>query len=301
MCQVLATMLYVVTNYMDKFLVTKSKSATNIKTLLVFSTLVSGLLFLPISLFIANFEIHANPIAIISVLCAAIVYILATWFYLLALGKADTTIVVSVFQLIPVFAYLLGAIFFQEFFTIWQLIGAGIIIASAIIISLQPSKKQKGGRFKVLILAGLSALGYALYYFLFDIALRNDTYGSCVFWNQAANLCIGIVLILIKSYRKSFIRTIKKNGKLYIGFNFLNEVINSGAGALSNLANVTLPLAMVNIISGFQGAFSFIIGAILTFFFPKIIKEDLRKKVVCRKLLCILVSIIGIVLVFFEF
>ena len=58
----------------------------------------------------------------------------------------------------------------------------------------------------------------------------------------------------------------------------LNEALNLGGNLLLNLANVTIPLALCNVLNGFQGAFVFILGFIGIKLFPKYFKENLNKK-----------------------
>ena len=61
---------------------------------------------------------------------------------------------------------------------------------------------------------------------------------------------------------------------------------------------MTIPLALANVLNGFQGAFVFILGAIGTKFLPKYFKENMNKKVVIQKVSCIILSIIGLIIMF---
>lgn len=61
-----------------------------------------------------------------------------------------------------------------------------------------------------------------------------------------------------------------------------------------NLA-ITLPIALVSFLNGFQGAFVFILGILGTLLFPKYIKEDLNKRVVIQKIVCILLGLAGLI------
>lgn len=55
---IIAEILYSLTNYIDKFLVDGiNESGSDIKTLIVFSTLVAGLVFSPIWLIINKFSL----------------------------------------------------------------------------------------------------------------------------------------------------------------------------------------------------------------------------------------------------
>ena len=95
-------------------------------------------------------------------------------------------------------------------------------------------------------------------------------------------LILGIILICIKSFRTTFIKSIKTNGKKYFSLNLTNEVINLIANLLVNLANVTIPLALANVLNGFQGAFVFILGVIGVKLLPKYFKENMSKRIVIQ-------------------
>ena len=130
--------------------------------------------------------------------------------------------------------------------------------------------------------------------------IRNSSYYSCVFWYQIGLLLIGIIFLCIKGFRVPFIKAVKNNGKRYLFLNITNETINLVANALFNFANLTAPVALLNVLNGFQGAFAFILGVLGTIFIPKYIKEDLSKKVVIQKVICIILSIIGLIVLVYE-
>ena len=296
---IFASLLWGITNHIDKFMVTGvDESGSSLKTLLVFSTLVAGLVFTPFWLVANNFLVSISLLSLISVLSASVIYILATYLYFIALEKNDASIVVVMFQLIPVFSYIISLIFFKENLTLQQLIGSLIIILSAIIISFNFEEKNGKSKFKALVLMTLSSLCYAIYFILFDVAIRHSSYSACAFWYQLGFLLLGIILISIKSYRTTFIKAIKTNGKKYFSLNIINEILNLVANLLVNFANLTIPIALANVLNGFQGAFVFILGVLGVKFLPKYFKENLNKKVVLQKVSCIAISILGLIVMF---
>ncbi len=296
---IFASFLWGITNHIDKFMISGiDESGSSIKTLLVFSTLVAGIVLSPIWLVVNKFSVDISSISLICVLLSSFIYILATFFYFKALERNDASIVTVMFQLIPVFSYILGLIFFKENLALQQIIGSIVIILSAILISFDFEEKNNKSKWLALILMTLSSLFYATYFFLFDIGIRNSSYNSCAFWFQIGFLILGIILICIKSFRTTFIKAIKNNGKKYFSLNITNEVINLIANLLVNFANVTIPLALANVLNGFQGAFVFILGVIGVKLLPKYFKENMSIKIVIQKISCIILSIIGLVIMF---
>ena len=296
---IFASFLWALTNHIDKFLVTGiDESWNSIKTLLVFSTLVAGIVFLPVWLIISKFNVSINNISLIAVFWASIIYSLANYFYFKSLEKHDTTIVVVMLQLIPVFTYILALVFFKESLTIQQIIWSVVIVLSAVLISFDFEEKgNKKGRL-ALILMAFSSLFYAIYFFLFDVGIRYSSYNSCFFWFQIGLLILWIILMCIKSYRLTFLKAIKNNGKKYFSLNITNETINIIANSLLNFANVTIPIALANVLNGFQGSFVFILGVIGVKFLPKYFKENMNKKVVIQKIGCIVLSIVWLIIMF---
>jgi len=298
---IFASLLWGITNHIDKFMINGiDESGSSLKTLLIFSTLVAGLVFSPIWLIICKFSVSISTISLISIFIASFIYILATYFYFKALDKNDASIVVIMFQMIPVFSYILAFILFKETLTIPQIIGSLIIILSAILISFDFEHMNNKKKFKALFLMTLSSLFYAIYYILFDIAIRNSPYNSCAFWYQIGLLIIGIALIIIKSYRITFINAIKNNGKKYFSLNIINEILNLFASLLVNFANITIPIALANISNGFQIIFVFLLGILGVKFLPKYFKESLNKKIILQKIGCIFLSIIGLSIIFIK-
>lgn len=294
-----ASLLFAITNHIDKFMLNGiEKSNNNIKVLVVFSTLIAGAVFTPIWLIINRFSISISKISLICVILSALAYSLATYFYFKALNKNDTSIVVVMFHLIPVFSYFFALIFFDEKLGVRQIIGSIIILLSSILISFDFKKKDNKNKLEVLFLMILSSSLFAIYFILFDIGIRNSTYNACAFWYQIGLFLLGICLLFVKSIRKDFIQAIKNNGKKYLFFNISNETINLSANLLINFANVTIPIAIANILNTFQSVFVFTLGIIGIKVFPKYFNENLEKKIIIQKVSCILLSMIGLIIMF---
>ena len=293
----LASILWGITNHIDKFMLVGTEDNKNIiKVLVVFSSLIAGIILTPFWLILSHFNVSISFISLISVFLASLVYIIACVLYFKAMEENDASIVIVMSQMIPVFSYILALILFKENLTINQIIGSIVIILSAVIISFDFNEKNNKKKFKALVLMSISSFIYSTYFILFDIAIRNSSYYSCAFWYQIGLLMIGLVLLLIKQFRDPFIIMIKKYGKRYFILNTTNEALNLISHLLVNYANLIIPVALVTVLNGFQSAFVFIFGVIGTIIFPKYIKEVLSKNNVIQKILCIILSIVGLII-----
>lgn len=294
-----ASFLWAGTSHIDKYLLCKIDSSTsNIKTLMVISSFIAGIVLTPIWIIINKFQIKIDAISLICIFTAALLYILATYLYFKALEKNDATVIIVMFQSCPVFSYILSVICFNESLLLKQIIGGLIIILSAIMISFDFGEETKTGKLSSLVLMLASSFLYSSYYIFFEFAMQKAEYNVVAFWYQLGLLIIGIVFLLINSYRKEFINMIKTNGIKYLTLNVVNESLNLVGVLLINFANFLIPLALVNVLNGFHGVFVFLIGAIGTLLFPKIFSENLSKKVVLQKAGCILLGIVGMAVMF---
>ena len=103
-----------------------------------------------------------------------------------------------------------------------------------------------------------------------------------------------VLLILIRSIREDAIkswRNLNKRTKITIA-----AVELSGAlGVLAVIYAIKLaPVSLVTVIGGLQAAFVFALAIMLSFKFPKILKEELNKKIIIQKSIAIILMIMGL-------
>ena len=290
----LAALLWGVTNFIDKYLVGKVAKRNDYRGLVVVSSLVAGLILTPISLVLTRGQIAADFAGIAIVFLAAVSYVVATIFYFKALSRNDTSLVVTAFNLIPVFGYVLGLIFLDEQLDLHQILGGSIIIIASAAIFFE-FDKSRFSRNKLLGLMALASLSYAVYFLLFRIATIEHDFNVMAFWYQIGLAVTGVLLCAgSRRYRKSFVDLIAKNGKIALGLNLINEAANLSANLFVNFAMTLAPMAVVQSLNGFQPIFVFLLGLLLSVCLPKLFKEDRRRHVLAQRLMCILLSFAGL-------
>jgi len=292
------TLLYAIVNHIDRFLVTKERKESSTESVMIFSSLVAGSIMFPVMLVYANFAISFNLQPALLAVLAAISYILANYFYFRSLEKDDTTVVVAMFQLIPIFTFTISAVFFHELLTVQQIVGGVIIIASTITITTNLEDLRGRQNYRVLGLMALSSLLYAIFFKLFEISSKTGDYGSTSVFFHVGLALIGLFLWSRQKYRQEFIKSIKQNGRIFVGLNALNEVLNAVATQLLNYAVLFIPLAIVNTLNGFQPAFVLILGLIGMRFYPKVFYDELSRAELVKKIVCISVSLVGLYIMF---
>lgn len=292
-----AAFLWAFNNHIDKILLCKiNTTKNNLKTLLLFSSLVAGSILAPIWLILCDFKIKISLTSLLLTYLSAIVYILSTTFYFKVLEQNDVSLIAVMFQLTPVFTFILELIFFNETLTFNETLGALLIILSTVFITIDFNENNKRTKIKTFILMIFTCFFDALYFFLFDLSMRNTTYNAVAFWYQIGLLLIGLFLMSFNSFNKEFRCVIKQKGIKFISLNFINEIINLIANLLVNFANVFIPLALVNSLTGFQGIFVFIISIVGTLVAPKYFKESQKLCNLFQKFLCILLGIVGLMI-----
>jgi uncharacterized membrane protein len=292
-----APALWAAVNHADKYIVSKYFTSRGAGSLVLFTSL-SGLLF---SLFILIFASSSLNIGVIPALVIALngaILVAAFIPYMHAIGDEEASYVTALYQLIPVFAYFLAFIFLHESLTPHQIAASGLVIAGAILISLEISGtvRFKSKPFWLMI---LSAFMIAVNSLIFKVVALDANFWGTAFWEYIGGGVFGVLLFaLVPIYRAQFLSVIRQNRLAVIGVNTSSELLNVIAKLLANYASLLAPLALVWVVNGFQPLFAFVYGIIITLFLPKIGKEDLSRKTVAQKLLAIIIIFIGVFFIF---
>jgi len=287
--------LWSVTNYIDKYLVSKVFKGGGKGALLIFSSLI-GILIIPIIYTFVPEVLTANPkVAILTAINGSI-YVLAVLPYLYALDRDDTSLATALFQLGPVFQYTLGYLFLNETLLPRQIAGGLLVVIGALALSfdLSPGSKIK---FKtpIFLLMALSSLLFAFNFLFFKMFSLSQSFWTTGFWEFTGFTVFGIILLVfVKPYRTEFLSVMKQNKIPALGLNLLNEIVTLGGKLSYNYVSLLMPLALASILAGVQPLFSLLYGVLLTVFFPKLIKEDITKRNLGHKTISILVMFVGL-------
>ena len=292
----LAPILYTVSNYIDKYLIHKHFDNAGVGALMIYGIFVSGLMILPLILLLGIDVASFSYIRILVLIAVGILHTLGVLAYYYALKQEDTSLIVPLYQMIPVFSFVLGVTFLHEILSLSQLLGAVTIIVGVIIISINPDGKKKVLKYSILFLMILASLGEALGSFVFKIgAMDVVSFLAAIFWVYIGAVILGLLFYLfIPSYRGGFNSMIRKKNYTVLAVNAVNELVDQGANMAIRFAVLLAPLALVWTVSGLQSLFAFLAGLFLTKFFPKLIKEDTSKKILAHKFSAIIVILIGV-------
>jgi len=285
--------LWSITNYIDKYLISKYFKNSGTGALIIFSSII-GLFVLPFILIFQPNVLEISPLQAMTIIFSSIISIIAILIYLYALKKDEASIVVPLFQTIPIFAFILGYFFLHEVLTYRQIIGSLIIILGGISLSLDLNNKIPKLKTTILFLMLLSSFFIALSGLIFKVVAIETNFWTTSFWGYIGDVLMGIFFIVaIKSYRVEFLKVIQKNKLPIIGLNALNEILNVIASLTFRFVTLLAPLALVWTVNGFQPFFVFLYGVLITIFFPQLGAESLAKKHIIQKIITIIIMFIG--------
>jgi len=295
----LSPALFAVSNHLDKYLMQTYFRKAGVGALIIFSSLIY-LLALPLLYIFKPAVFGVSVLQAFLLITECLLGILGILIYLWVMKKEETSVVVPFFQTIPIFYLVLGYIVLGEILTLTQILGSFVIIIGSTLLSLDLGDRKKLKiKFKVLLPMLLSSFLLSLTGLIFKyVALETDFWTS-TFWEYTGAIIASVIFLgLIPTYRREFISVFNKSGFPVVALNAANEAINLTGTLALRFASMFAPLALVQVIGGFQSVFAFVYGIILSLFFPKWGKEDLATAVVIQKILTITLILIGTYILF---
>ncbi|MFT5179501.1 MAG: drug/metabolite transporter (DMT)-like permease [Candidatus Paceibacteria bacterium] len=284
-------------NFIDKFLLSKYFKEGGYGALLIFSSLIGGLVTPFIFIFKADEILSIGSFFIFISILNGIIFVLSLLPYLKSLEKNEVSTVAPLIQMTPFFGLILAFIVLGEVLSVQQVIAGLLIVTGAFLISLN-TKTFKLNK-ELLILMAVSSFLLALNDLLFKFVAIEIDFWTTVFWNYIGFLLVGLTLFLFKdSYRRDFMSVLKSNSTKAISINTLNEAIAMVSMITFGFATLLAPLAMVQTVSGLQPFFTLFISFVLATILPNIFKEKLDIKSFLQKLISVIIILIGVLLLF---
>ena len=288
-----APALWGITNYIEKYLISRYFKEKGFGAFIIFSSLTSFLV-LPLILVFHPAVFGVSVIQVAWIILSEVIITLAIVAYLYALRKDETSIVVPLFQTIPVFAFILGYFISGETLTMFQLIGSLLIFLASVSLSIEFGAGKTKFKSSIFLLMLLSSALVALSSIIFKIFAKQTDFLTTTFWSYAGNLLIVVFLfVFIRNYRAQFLRLMSANRVSLIGLTSLNTILGTVAELCLKFSSLFVPVALVWVVNGFQPFFVFIYGVILTLFLPHINTESLVKRHLMHKIIAIAVMFLG--------
>lgn len=286
---ILAALCWAIVNIVDKYVLSNwIKKPIAAVIIYIFVSLLTSLL-----IFIFRGFSELSHFNIFLAFVGGVLAVLMAVFYFKAVKIEEISRVIPLYLLSPLFVMLFAAIFLNEVLTPLKYLGVVMIVLGAILISSRNFFKISFGKAFWFIM--LSVLSISIYNVLLKYLLN-----FADFWTIYGYSKIGTVFPLIPIlyfYLPDLLSTIKQHGKKVVIVFSLNESLTEVGGLLCTIAIAIGYVTLVKALSSIQSLFVFLFTIILTIFYPKILKEEIKKSIIFVKLAAIIIMFIGVILI----
>lgn len=286
--------LWAISTHIDKYLVERYFQRNSIAVLLVFTALM-GLLFLPVIRLCR--PVATPPLAdLLAIAAAGILYMGAMFFYLQALRSEEASVIAIFFQATPLFGYALGYSMLGESPSARQMCGGLLIIAGVALLSYGSWGRAVRLRARTSILMLGCALSSAVSSVVFKAFAVHDEFWTTTFWTYAGEAAVGVAILSIGRYRRSFLTVLRSNPVSLLTTNGVNEAINLVGSVAARYALLLAPLGLVQAVTSTTALFVFVFGVALSIFSPALAREDLSPRSLLQKGACVALAAFGAML-----
>src|ERR1035437_1434143 len=187
--------LWALVNHIDKYIISKYFSGPGVGSLVLFTSL-SGLIMSFCILIFGFSHIFIGTLGMFVISLNGALLVAAFIPYLYALENEEASWASTLYQLIPVFGYILALVFLHEQLTNHQLLASLLVIAGAVAISLDYSQKIKL-KAKPFLLMVLSSFMIAVNALVFKMIALNATFWGTAFWEYVGGGIFGLLLFTL--------------------------------------------------------------------------------------------------------
>lgn len=290
----LSPAIFAISTYIDKFLLEKQNISPTVITIYggIFAFAAGLLVLLLMGFYPIDFK---SLLIILTSGFLTSIYLLP---YYKALQIDETSLVVSLLYLYPVFVLFLSYVFLGESLTVRQYIGSFFVIIAGSLLSIEKTKgekaKLKKSAWYVLISAFLFACAQVLYKFGVT---------EIPFWNtlpyEAFGIAIGsLVIVLYKNNREVFKKETNRFKKKVFIFIGINELVYILARYTGYYAISLITVGLVSVLASLESLFVLVYGIILSVWLPNVLKEAVIKKTLGLKFISMLMIVIGSYFIF---
>ena len=284
-----ASLLLAVVNTLDKYVLTKWVRSPFVSVLVLgFIGLIAGG-----AVWLTRGFLPMSAVNIFLALLAGICYLVSVTFYFKALKIEEMSRVVPLYYLSPLFILIFAALFLGEIFTFLNYLGIFALMIGAILVSSRSFLKINFNlAFWFMMVAVLS---WSANLILTKYLLNFADYWTIFAWVRLGGFIGTIPLIFI--YFPELKNTVKKHGNKVLITMSVSETLTLISIFLVTIAASIGYVTLVEALSALQALFVLLIALMLSVFQPSIIKEELDREVVFKKVVATVLMFAGALLV----
>lgn len=279
---ILVAFIWAVVNVIDKIIV--SRLFVNPKLPVVAAGIVEVIVGI---ILVAFVHVIFSPAHLLVASLGGSLYMVANIFYFYAMRHEEASRVVPLLALGQIWVPIAAAIFLGEIFGTSIYIGIGVIVIGSFLIMWKPGSSRSFSWIATLLMV-LSTLGYAGYTLTVGYLVQFYPFWAVAGYGMLGGIFVTIPLIV---YEWSNIwRTGLKAWSIMI----ISNVIDIFALAAFVGAAAVGFIALINSVVASQYVFLFIFSLVLSRWFPRALKEDLKFFYIFLKLFAILLIVAGV-------
>lgn len=228
----------------------------------------------------------------------ALTYIFSLYALFTALERFDVSKVIpTIGATQPIFVFMLTWLYKgPQFLGIAEFIAYVLLFLGSMIISVEKDDRVTGEFISLSFLASfLFSLNFIFSKFIF-MEFGNNSFIPGFFWMSIFAGMVVLLGLFINDFRKNVF--VKEKVEKKTGLFFLAAQAAGGiANITQNLAIQMVPLgylAIMNSLKGVQYVFLFLVTMLVSFYFPKTLKENFSRGVIIQKVVSIGMIIIGL-------
>ena len=196
--------------------------------------------------------------------------------------------------LVPIFTLLFAFLFLGERLTNLQFLAFVFLVLGAVLISLKFERGQWHA--KAFGHATIAAVLFALCFTLTKYTFDHSNFVSGLIWTRLGFFIASLAFLIPRQWRTYIFETPKKTSNPNKILYYSTRITGAVAGLMQNYAIAIGSVTIVNAMQGTQYVFLLIATSLLSFYFPKILKEKITGKILTQKIIAIFLVGIGLTL-----
>ncbi len=224
---------------------------------------------------------------------AGIIALIGYYIWIYAIHKIDVSNAVIIGGVMPLFVLILEYIFLKETLSINDYIAFISILTGSLLISVE-NVNNKIAIKKETWLIMLSSLMFATHTILLKLASETNFTTAMITRETGMLMALSLVFVFSDKVREKTLNIINKLNLRNKIISYSAEILGMTGLVISYIAIQNGPASLVSLLTGFEPLYILIITAILTKFFPRIIKESINKKTIIIKIISIILMFTGL-------
>ena len=232
------------------------------------------------------------------IIADAIVHILGLYTMYVAVKKYDVSrVIATIGATQPIFIFILTWFFWgPQPLSFAYILAFIILFLGSAIISIEKNIELTGDYLKLTI---ISSIMFSFDYIFAKFVFLNQSFLPGIIWIEMFIFLFVLFFLFSKSARAEiFSKQAVQNKKTQLIF--LSTQLCGGAGNFMQAFAISLApvafLAIVNSMRGIQYIFLFIITLFISYFYPKILEEEISRKIFFQKIISIILIAVGLII-----